>query len=148
VEERRHPRRDRLSSRALFLGSLLGVVLIGLLAALVTWLMHPHARPPCLIHCPPPEANTGALPASALSEQRSFRSSGLGFEVEYPDRWRVDSSGATKAVFETRDGLLEVAGVTASPVQALARRAAALPRARLPDLRQAGPVRGAHVGIE
>jgi hypothetical protein len=153
VEERRHPaapapRRDRLSTRVLFLGSLLAVVLIGLTAALVTWALHPQPRPPCLIHCPPPEVNSGALAVTALAEQKSFTSSGLGFEVEYPDKWKLDSSGATKAVFETRDGLLEVAGVAASPVQALARRAAGLPRARIPDLSQAGPIHGAHVGTE
>jgi hypothetical protein len=141
-------RRDRLSSRALFLGSFLAVVLIGLLAALVTWALHPHPRPPCLIHCPPPEAGAGAQEVTALAEQKSFTSSGLGFRVDYPDKWKLDSSGATKAVFETRDGLLEVAGVTASPAQAIARRAAELPKARIPDLRQAGPIHGAHVGTE
>jgi hypothetical protein len=153
VEERQQPaaptpRRDRLSTLALFLGSFLAVVLIGLLAALVTWALHPHRRPPCLIHCPPPEANTSALAVTALAEQKSFTSSALGFQVDYPDKWKLDSSDAAKAVFQTRDGLLEVAGVTASPAQALAERAAGLPRSRLPDLSQAGPIHGAHVGIE
>jgi hypothetical protein len=141
-------RRDRLSTRALFLGSLLGVVLVGLLAALVTWALHPHTRPPCLIHCPPPEANTSAQAVAPRAEQKNFRSSGLGFQVEYSDKWKLDSSSAAKAVFRTRDGLLEVAGVTASPAQAIARRTAELPRSRVPDLRQAGPIHGAHIGIE
>jgi hypothetical protein len=141
-------RRDRLSTRALFLASLLAVVLVGLLAALVTWALHPHTRPPCLIHCPPPEANTSAQAVTARAEQKNFRSRSLGFQVEYSDKWKLDSSNAAKAVFQTRDGLLEVAGVTASPVQALTRRAAELPRSRLPDLRQAGPIHGAHIGIE
>jgi hypothetical protein len=141
-------RRDRLSTRALFLGSLLAVVLVGLLAALVTWALHPHTRPPCLIHCPPPEANSSAQGVTARAEQKDFRSSSLGFQVEYSAKWKLDSSNAAKAVFQTRDGLLEVSGVTASPVQALTRRAAELPRSRLPDLRQAGPIHGAHIGIE
>jgi hypothetical protein len=141
-------RRDRLSARALFLGSLLAVVLVGLLAALVTWALHPHARPPCLIHCPPPEANSSAQVVTPRTEQKSFRSSSLGFQVEYSGKWKLDSSNAATAVFETHSGLLEVAGVTASPVQALTRRAAELPRSRLPDLRQAGPIHGAHIGIE
>lgn len=140
--------RDRLSARALFLGSFLAVVLVGLLAALVTWALHPHARPPCLIHCPPPEANSSARAVGALAEQKSFTSSGLGFQVDYPNKWKLDNSNASKVVFQTRDGLLEVAGVSASPAQALTRRAAALPRTRIPDLRQAGPIHGAHVGTE
>jgi hypothetical protein len=143
-----HERRDRLSTRTLFLGSFLAVVLVGLLAALVTWAFHPHTRKPCLIHCPPPEANTSAESMSARADEKNFKSSGLGFEVAYSDKWKLDSSNAAKAVFQTRDGLLEVAGVSASPAQALAQRAAALPRSRVPDLRQAGPVHGAHVGIE
>jgi hypothetical protein len=141
-------RRDRLSTRALFLGSFLAVVLVGLLAALITWATHPHTRPPCRIHCPPPEGNLGALPGVALAEQKSFKSSGLGFQVEYSRKWKLDSSNAAKAVFQTRTGLLEVAGVSASPAQAIARRADELPRSRLPDLEQAGPIRGAHIGIE
>jgi hypothetical protein len=141
-------RRDRLSTRALFLGSLLAVVLVGLLAALVTWALHPHTRPPCLIHCPPPEANSSAHAVTPRAEQKNFRSSGLGFQVAYSDKWKLDSSNAAKAVFQTRDGLLEVAGVTVSPAQALTRRAAELPRSRVPDLRQAGAIRGAHIGIE
>ena len=141
-------RRDRLSTRALFLGSFLAVVLVGLLAALVTWALHPHTRPPCVIHCPPPEANTSAQPVSALAEQKNFRSSSLGFEVEYSRKWKLDSSNGAKVVFQTRAGELEVAGVTESPVQAITRRAGALPRSRLPDLKQAGPIHGAHIGIE
>jgi hypothetical protein len=141
-------RRDRLSTRALFLGTFLAVVLVGLLAALITWALHPHTRAPCLIHCPPPEANTSAQAITPRAEQKNFRSSGLGFQVEYSDKWKLDSSNAKKAVFRTRDGLLEVAGVTASPAEALTRRAAALPRSRVPDLRQAGPIHGAHIGIE
>jgi hypothetical protein len=141
-------RRDRLSARTLFVVSLLAVVLVGLLAALITWALHPHTRPPCLVHCPPPEANTSAQPVIARAEQKSFRSSSLGFQVEYSGKWKLDSSNGAKVVFQTRAGLLEVAGVTTSPVQALTRRAAELPRSRLPDLRQAGPVHGAHVGVE
>ena len=141
-------RRDRLSTRALFLGTFVAVVLVGLLAALVTWALHPHTRPPCLIHCPPPESNTSARPATALSEQRNFKSSTLGYQVEYSDTWKVDRSDKAKVVFQTRAGLLEVSGVTASPVQALTRRAAQLPRSSLPDLKQAGPIHGAHIGIQ
>jgi hypothetical protein len=141
-------KRDRLSTRTLFLGSLLAVVLIGLLAALVTWVLHPHPRRPCLVHCPPPEGGSSALAVTALAEQKTFTSSGLGFQVDYPDKWKLDSSAATKAVFQTRDGLLEIAGVTASPAQALARRAAGLPRSRIPDLSEAGTIHGAHVGTE
>jgi hypothetical protein len=141
-------RRERLSTRALFVGSLLAVVVVGLLAALVTWALHPHTRPPCLIHCPPPEANTDAQPVIARAEQKNFRSSSLGFQVEYSGKWKLDNSNGAKVVFQTRAGLLEVAGVTTSPVQALTRRAAELPRSRLPDLRQAGPIHGAHIGIE
>jgi hypothetical protein len=141
-------RRDRLSARTLFVVSLLAVVLVGLLAALITWALHPHTRPPCLVHCPPPEANTSAQPVIARAEQKSFRSSSLGFQVEYSGKWKLDSSNGAKVVFQTHAGLLEVAGVTTSPVQALTRRAAELPRSRLPDLRQAGPIHGAHVGVE
>jgi hypothetical protein len=140
-------RRDRLSSRTLFLVSLLAVVLVGLLAALITWALHPHTRPPCLIHCPPPEANSSAQVVAPRAEQKSFKSSSLGFQVEYTGKWKLDSSNGAKAVFETRAGLLEVAGLTASPVQALTRRAAELPRSRLPDLKESGPIHGAHIGI-
>jgi hypothetical protein len=141
-------RRDRLSARKLFLGSFLAVVLVGLLAALITWALHPHTRPPCLIHCPPPESNNFAQVITPRAEQKDFKSSSLGFQVEYSGKWKLDSSNGAKAVFETRTGLLEVAGVTTSPVQALTRRAAELPRSRLPDLKQVGPIHGAHIGIE
>jgi hypothetical protein len=141
--------RDRLSTRALFLISFFAVVLVGLLAALVTWALHPHTRAPCIIHCPPPESDGLVQPATTpRAEQKDFKSSGLGFQVEYSDKWKLDSSNSAKAVFQTRAGLLEVAGVTASPAQAIAQRAAALPRSRVPDLKQAGPIHGAHIGIE
>jgi hypothetical protein len=141
-------RRDRLSTRVLFLGSFLAVVLVGLLAVLITWALHPHTRPPCVVHCPPPEGSSSARPAIALAEQKDFKSSGLGFQVEYSRKWKLDSSNAAAAVFQTRTGELEVAGVTASPAQAITRGADTLPRSRLPDLKQAGPIRGAHIGIE
>ena len=142
----------RLNAAVFFFGTALIVMAVGGLAALVTWQLHPHTKPPCVRNCPPPEVDTSAAAAatSPLREERTFTSSQFHFNIEYPARWSVLSSGATGAVFQTSKGLVEFAGVagTASPGQLIADRINRFDRTRLPDIRALGPLAGSHIGTQ
>lgn len=140
----------RMSGGVFFLGTVIAVGLVGLLAALVTWAFHPTTRPACIVHCPPPQVDVKAQPSSAnaLPEERTFTSSSMGFSVDYPGSWSVQDSGAQGVLFATNKGLFEVIGAktSASPVQLITERINQLNTSRLPDIRTIGPIRGAHIG--
>jgi len=140
----------RLNALVFFIGSLIAVGLVGLLAATVTWAFHASPKPRCTIDCPPPEANVRAATANSagLAEERTFKSSSFGFSVDYSSDWSVQQSGPDGALFTTKAGILEVVGLrsTASPVQLISERIGSLNRSRLPDIQPAGPIRGAHIG--
>jgi hypothetical protein len=142
----------RLSAAVFFVGTALVVVLVGGLAAVVTWAFHPHPKPPCQIDCPPPEADTSARSSAAapLHEEGTFTSSQFRFSVEYPSRWSVLSSGSAGALFQTSHGLIEFVGAAgaASPAQLIAERIGRFDTTRLPDIRALGPVLGAHIGTQ
>jgi hypothetical protein len=140
----------RLSAAVFVLGTAALVLAVGGLAALVTWQLHPHPKPPCRINCPPPEADTRAAAAEALREERTFTSSSFHFSVDYSTRWSVVSSGSAGALFHTTHGLMEFLGSSgaASSAQLISDRVGRFDSTRLPDIRAIGPVLGARVGSQ
>lgn len=140
---------QRLSTPVFVAGTAALVVLVGLLAALVTWVFHPHAKPPCTIDCPPPQASASARSAAAeLAEQRTFESSAFGFHVDYTSEWKLRKSNPHGALFATRYGQLQVLGMrtTSTALQLIERRIADFRSPELPDISSAGAIRGAHIG--
>ena len=146
------PNVHRLNAVVFFVGTALIVLLVGGLAAAVTWALHPHPKPPCQIDCPPPEAGTSANSSAAapLHEERTFTSSQFHFSVDYPSRWSVLNSSSAGALFQTSRGLIEFAGApgSASPAQLISDRIGRFDTTHLPDIRALGPVLGAHVGTQ
>src|SRR5579863_553096 len=104
------PRPHRLNSAVFLIGAAVLVVLVGLLAALVTWAFHPSPVPPCTADCPPPQAPAALAAATQLPEQATFTSSGFGYHVDYASPWRVQSATAANVIFATRSGLFRVQG--------------------------------------
>jgi len=141
-------REGRLSATGLFLVSALGVILVGGLAALATWLFHEHTNPPCTVNCPPPRSQ--GIADAGLAEAGSFTSPKLGWVLAYPKAWKVDDTSGDNVLFQTRAGLLKVeAGRTTTDLDTLLDRArAGIDNAELPDLESVGPLRGAHLGSQ
>jgi hypothetical protein len=140
---------QRLSTPVFVGGTALLVVLVGLLAALVTWVFHPHAKSPCTIDCPPPQASVTARASSGeLPEQQTFQSADFGFHVDYPSDWKLQDSNGAGALFGTRHGQLQVAGMhsASSALQLITQKLAQLQSPELPDLAGAGTIHGAHIG--
>ena len=140
----------RLNGVVFFIAALVAVGIVGLLAASVTWAFHASPKPRCTINCPPPEANVQAQTAAiaGLAEEKTYTSSAFGFSVDYSSSWSVQDSGPDGVVFATKAGILEIVGLrtSSSPTQLIGERIGGLNRSRLPDIRAAGPIRGAHVG--
>jgi hypothetical protein len=138
-----------MSGPALAIVAAAAVVLVGLLAALVTWIFHPHTKPPCTIDCPPPQSPAAIRAAPGLlAEQHSFGSSDFGFRVDYPESWKLQRSSGEGALFETRYGQLEIVGMRSAPgaPALIQERIGKFNGPQLPDLAQVGPIHGAHVG--
>src|SRR5207248_619767 len=99
--------------------------------------------------CPPPGGpqSIEQVP-NAMAEQQSFASSDLGFHVDYPSTWSVQSSNGSSAVFKTRYGYLKIVGMHGAPsaLQLITQTVAGFRSPQLPDLAAAGVLRGAHVG--
>jgi hypothetical protein len=140
--------RDRISTTTLFVGTALLVVAVGGIAALVMWLLHPSPKRPCIVNCPPPSPS--GLTQSALPEGETFKSSTLGFAVNYPKSWKVQSHAAAEAVFETDTGLLKVQGYKGSPGFAglVSKEVGNLDPTEFPDVKSAGTIKGAHIGSQ
>jgi hypothetical protein len=139
----------RLSTPVFVIGTAVLVVLVGLIAVLVPWVFHPHAKPPCTIDCPPPQAAAASRVSSGeMAEQQTFQSKDFGFHVDYPDDWKLQSSNGAGAIFDTRYGQLEVVGTRTapSPAQLIEQRIAQLQSPQLPDVALVGPIHGAHIG--
>jgi hypothetical protein len=139
----------RLSAPVFLVGTAVAVVLVGLIAALVTWAFHPQPKPPCTIDCPPPQSPAAISATSTeLHEQQTFTSPNLGFQVDYPSDWKLSSSNGDTALFSTRYGQLEVVGMQSTPgaLQLIQQRIAQFKSPQLPDLAAAGPIHGAHIG--
>ena len=140
---------ERLSTPVFVVGTAVLVVLVGLIAVLVTWVFHPHAKPPCTVDCPPPQASA-AVQASPgeMAEQQTFQSSDFGFHVDYPGDWKLQNSNGAGALFSTRYGQLQVVGIQSAPgaLQLIEQRIAQLQSPQLPDLALVGPIHGAHIG--
>jgi len=140
---------QRLSTPVFVGGTAVLVVLVGLLAVLVTWVFHPHAKPPCTADCPPPQVGAAArASATELPEQHTFQSTAFGFHVDYPGDWKLQDSNADGALFNTRYGQLQVVGShsSSSALQLIADRIASFRGPQLPDIRSAGTIHGAHIG--
>jgi hypothetical protein len=138
----------RLSSAAFFFGSAAAVVLVGALAALVTWVFHPTTKPPCTLNCAPPRPY--AQLDSALPDAGSYSSPKLGWVLIFPKGWKVEDTSGDKVLFQTRAGLLKVVATKDNPGFAalVSKEVQALNSAVLPDLSLVGPIRGAHIGTQ
>ena len=144
------PRPHRLNSAVFLIGAAVLVVLVGLLAALVTWAFHPAPVAPCTADCPPPQAPAALAAAAQLPEQATFTSSAFGYHVDYASPWKVQSGSAGSVLFDTRGGLFEVQGAqtSESAVQLIQSVAATFQGSQLPDLADVGPLHGAHIGTQ
>ena len=123
-----------------------GVVAIGLIAALVTWLSHQGPKEQCIFNCPPPTAHAeGDDFVSPL--ERGFRSP-VGFVVRFPTSWKQHSGSHGSVSFDTDDGgFFEVnTGPAANLPQLIVNRIHAFNPQTFPDLKSLGPIRGAHIG--
>jgi hypothetical protein len=139
----------RIGATTFVIGTAVVVVIVGLLAAIVTWAFHPKAKTPCTLNC----AGTTfrASGANALLDERYvYKSPTFGFKVEFGEfPWKVASTNATSASFYTaRNGYFEVTGIQGaqSPTQLIQKRMQGLNTQNFPDLRAVGPIRGAHIG--
>jgi hypothetical protein len=143
-------RPHRLNSASFVIGSAVLVVLVGLLAALVTWAFHPAPVAPCTADCPPPQAPQAIAAVGELAEQATYTSSAYGFHVEYQSPWKVQSTNSTSAVFDARSGIFQVEGgqTTQSAVQLIQSVASSFQGSDLPDLAVVGPLNGAHIGTQ
>ena len=123
-----------------------GVVAIGLLAALVTWLAHDGPKKQCVLNCPPPSAHASGDDFTSPIE-RAF-SSPIGFVVRYPTSWKPHGGGHGSASFDTDDGgfFEVVTGPAANLAQLIVPRVRSFDPQTFPDLKPIGPIRGAHVG--
>jgi hypothetical protein len=144
------PRPHRLNSAVFLLGAAALVVLVGLLAALVTWAFHPAPVAPCTADCQPPEAPAALAGTTELPEQATFTSPSFGYHVDYASPWRVQTTSAGSVLFATRGGLFEVQGTrtSESPVQLIQSVASTFQGSQLPDLSDVGPLHGAHIGTQ
>lgn len=138
----------RLSGPLFVIGTALAVMLVGLVAVLVTWLFHPHTKPPCTIDCPPPRLPAAVTAPVLLREHETFGSTDFGFHVDYPDGWKLQRSNGHGALFETRHGQLQLVGLLSAPgaptlIQEGIRH---FDGPQLPDLAEVGPIHGAHIG--
>jgi len=123
-----------------------GVVAVGLLAALATWLSHEGPKQQCVLNCPPPTAHaTGTDFASP--DERGFQST-AGFVVRYPTSWKRHSGGSGAVSFDTDDGgfFEVVTGPAADLAQLVVDRVHRFNPQTFPDLKALGPIRGAHIG--
>ena len=140
---------QRLSTPVFVVGTAVLVVIVGLIAVLVTWVFHPHPKPACTIDCPPPQVSAAVhVSTGELAEQQTFQSSDFGFHVDYPSDWKLQSSNSGGALFATRYGQLQLAGMRSAPgaLQLIEQRLAQLQSPQLPDLALVGPIHGAHIG--
>ncbi len=143
-------RPHRLNSAVFLIGAAVLVVLVGLIAALVTWAFHPAPVSPCTADCPPPEAPAALAATAQLPEQATFTSSAFGYHVDYASPWKVESDSATSVLFQTRGGLFRVQGeqTSESAVQLIDGVASSFQGSQLPDLAYVGPLHGAHIGTQ
>jgi hypothetical protein len=140
----------RLGSGVFFFGTAIVVVLVGLLAALVTWALHPAAKRPCISHCPPPVLQSHAAAASGLAEGQTFAGT-TGFHVEYPRDWQVPNKGSNGVAFVTSHGsYLEFVGghTNKAAAQLIQERLSQIDPNKIPDLQTVGKILGAHVGTQ
>ena len=140
----------RMRQGVFLLGSFLVVVIVGLLAAMVTWIFHPEPPPPCVQDCPPPRLETSSHGGAGLTEAEVYKSSAFGFSVEYPADWGVEDSGSSGIVLSTHSGLLEIVGgkTTSTAAQLISDRIGQFNRTALPDITPVGTLRGAHIGSQ
>jgi hypothetical protein len=143
-------RPHRTNSAAFLIGAAGLVVLVGLLAALVTWAFHPTPVAPCTADCPPPQSVQALAAAAQLPEQYTYTSSAYGYHVDFASPWKVQSSSAMSALFDARGGIFEVQGTTSSesPVQLIQSVAGTFQGSQLPNLADVGPLHGAHIGTQ
>jgi hypothetical protein len=139
----------RLSGPVFLIGTAVLAIVLGLIAAGVTWLFHPKTPRQCIANCPPPEAGqVAASAATGLAEEKTYTPSGLGYHVDYPGDWKVESSDSTGIFLDTSAGFLEFVGQrTTQPISSLiSKRSQGFNPARIPDLKDIGSIRGAHLG--
>jgi hypothetical protein len=143
-------RPHRTNSAAFLIGATSLVVLVGLLAALVTWAFHPTPVAPCTSDCPPPQSEQAVAGAAQLPAQYTYTSSTYGYHVDFASPWKVQSSSATTALFDARDGLFEVQGIRSSEsaAQLIQSVAGTFQGSQLPNLADVGPLHGAHIGTQ
>jgi hypothetical protein len=95
---------DRLSGWTLMLTSCFAILLIGGLAAAVTWAFHPGPRTPCTLDCQRPSPGDSGTPP--LSSEKTF-SSPLGWSFDYASKVDVKSvtaGGGSYSGAEIDDG--------------------------------------------
>ncbi len=139
----------RLNSTVFVIGTAVIVALVGLLAALVTWLFHPAPGRQCTSDCPPPSLSGSAQAVTAqLTPEASYTSSQYGFTIAYASPWKVVNESANSVLFQTRFGQFQVqAGQTnlgaTQLIEQRVRRGS--PLQQIPDPEPArGDPRGAH----
>lgn len=97
----------------------------------------------CTQRCAPPQV-------SPIPSPRTYHSSGLGFDVSYPDSWTVSQSDAQSVVFQTALGLFVVRGRAAgqADAQLVQSTVNGLPASEWHSVQPVAPIRGAHVGYQ
>jgi hypothetical protein len=146
--EAEDPRVRRLSSLMFFFVTAALVILIGLIAAGITWAFHPAPKAPCLLDCPPPRPQVAnVLPTSG---ERTF--SGSGFEFDYPSSW---SASQVRTIYGNST-VLSASGVvlwvssspTLSVDDALVNANRFWNPSFLPNVQTIRSIPGAHIGSE
>ena len=150
--DRPAPASHRIGATGLLVATAAIVVVVGLLAAFVTWRFHPAPAPACVANCPPPVAKPlTASAAAALSEPRVYRNSQLGFSLEFESPpWAATSENSAGVLLEAGNGevafRVEGGRVSVSPVQLVIDAASSLSSNSLPDLTPDHVIRGARIG--
>ena len=97
-------------------------------------------RPSCTQACAPKIV-------TPLAEEASFRSSSLGFQVNYPSRWTVRAQDAKGVTLGTKLGEVQVTGMNGgSPDAMLQSTVSALPSSTWQGVTFITKLKGAHLG--
>lgn len=148
------PPSHRVGSAVFIVTTAVAVVVIGLLAAFVTWRFHPAPAPPCVANCPPPVAKplaAAAASAAPLTESHDYRSPRFGFSVQFQSPpWGVASTDTAGVLLEAGNGAvafrIQGGRVGTSPVQLVIDAANSLNPTSFPDVTPDHVLRGARIG--